>query len=66
LAPSDFVLFGCAKGKLTGYRAETPSELLVRIRVILAEIPRETLNAVFLEWMERLQNCAQVDGEYVG
>jgi hypothetical protein len=31
------------------YRAETQSELLVRIRVIiiLAEIPRETLNAVF-------------------
>jgi hypothetical protein len=49
-----------------GYRAEIPSELLVRIRVILAEIPRETLNAVFLEWMERLQNCVQVDGEYVG
>jgi hypothetical protein len=35
-----------------GYRAETPSELLVRIRVTLAEILRETLNAVFLEWME--------------
>jgi hypothetical protein len=48
------------------YRAETPSELLVRIRVILAEIPRETLNAVFLEWMKRLQNRVQVDGEYVG
>jgi hypothetical protein len=30
------------------------------------EIPRETLNAVFLEWMERLQKCVQVDGEYVG
>jgi hypothetical protein len=41
------------------YRAETPSELLVRIRVILAEIPRETLNAVFLEWMERLQNACR-------
>jgi hypothetical protein len=49
-----------------GYRAETPSELLVRIRVILAEIPRETLNAVFLEWMERLQKCVKVDCEYVG
>jgi hypothetical protein len=49
-----------------GYRAETPSELLVRIRVILAEIPRKTLNAVFLEWMELLQKCMQVDGEYVG
>jgi hypothetical protein len=34
------------------YRAETPSDLLVRIRVILAEIARETLNALFLEWME--------------
>jgi hypothetical protein len=49
-----------------GYRAETPSELFVRIRVIMAEIPRETLNAVFLEWMERLQKCVEVDGEYVG
>jgi hypothetical protein len=48
-----------------GYRGETPSELLVRIRirirVILAEIPWETLNAVFLEWMEQLQNaCRQI------
>jgi hypothetical protein len=49
-----------------GYRAENPSELLVRIRVILAEIPRETLNAVFLEWIERLQKCVQIDGGYVG
>jgi hypothetical protein len=49
-----------------GYRTETPSELLVHIRVILVEIPRETLDAVFLEWMERSQKCVQVDGEYVG
>jgi hypothetical protein len=48
-----------------GYRTETPSELLVRIRAILAEVPRETLNTVFLKWMERLQKCVQVDGEYV-
>jgi hypothetical protein len=60
LAPSDFFLFGYVKGKLMGYRAETPSELLARIRVILAEIPRETLNAVFLEWMERLQNTCRL------
>jgi hypothetical protein len=66
LASPDFFFFGYVKGKLMGYRAETPSELLVRIRVILAEIPRETLNAVFLKWMERLQKCVQVDGEYVG
>jgi hypothetical protein len=66
LAPSDFFLFGYVKGKLMGYRAGTPSELFVRIRVILAEIPRETLNAGFLEWMERLLKCVQVDGDYVG
>jgi hypothetical protein len=46
------------------YRAETPSELLVRVLVILAGTPRETLSAVFLEWMERLQKCVEVDGEY--
>jgi hypothetical protein len=52
LAPSDLFLFGYVRGKLMGYRAETPSEFLVRIRVILVEILRETLNAVFLEWMD--------------
>jgi hypothetical protein len=66
LAPSDFFLFGYVKGKLMGYQTETPSELLVCIRLILAEIPRDTLNAVLLEWMERLQKRVQVDGEYVG
>jgi hypothetical protein len=55
LAPSEFFLFGYVKGKLMGYRADTPSEFLVRIPAILAEILRETLNAVCLEWMEQLQ-----------
>jgi histone-lysine N-methyltransferase SETMAR len=66
LAASNFFLFGYVKRKLMGYRAEIPSELLVRLRVILEEIPREALNAIFLEWMERLQKCVQVDGEYLG
>jgi hypothetical protein len=48
LAPSAFFLFGYVKGKLMRYRAETPSELLVCIQIILAEISPETLNAVFL------------------
>jgi hypothetical protein len=52
LAPSGVFRFGYVKGKMMGYRPETPSELLVRIRDIMAEILRETLNAVFLEWME--------------
>jgi histone-lysine N-methyltransferase SETMAR len=52
LAPSDFFFFGYVKGKLMGYCAESPSELLVRIRVILTEIPREALNVVFFECLE--------------
>jgi histone-lysine N-methyltransferase SETMAR len=55
LAPSDFFLLGYVKRKLMGYHAESPSELLIRIRVILLEIPQETLNVVFLDWMERLR-----------
>jgi histone-lysine N-methyltransferase SETMAR len=47
LAPSDFFLFDFVKRKLMGYRAESESEPLVRIRVILAEIPRDVLNALF-------------------
>jgi hypothetical protein len=58
LARSDFFLFGYVKGKLMGYRAETPSELLVRIRVILAEIPPETLNALFSNgWSDCKNAC---------
>jgi hypothetical protein len=43
LAPSGFFLSGYVKGKLMGYRAENPSDLLVRIRVILAQIPNRRL-----------------------
>jgi hypothetical protein len=42
-------------GKLMRYRVETPSELLVHIWVILAEIQQEILNPDFMECMERLQ-----------
>jgi hypothetical protein len=66
LAPSDFFLFGYVKGKLMEHHAESPSELLIGIRVILSEIPPERLNAVFLEWMERLRKCIDTNAEYVG
>jgi hypothetical protein len=66
LAPSGFFLFGYGKGKLMGYQAGSATELLVRIQVILAEILREALNMVFLEWMQRMQKYINSDGEYVG
>jgi hypothetical protein len=48
-----------------GYHADTLPELLVRIRVILSEIPRETLNAAFPDWMERSQKYIDTNGEDV-
>jgi hypothetical protein len=66
LAPSDFFLFGYVKKKLMGKRAESESELLVGIRVMLAEIRRDVLNAVFLEWVDRLHKCIETNGDYVG
>jgi hypothetical protein len=65
LTPSDFFLFGCLKRKLMGYHTESLSELLIRIRIILSDIPRDTLNAVFLEWMERVQKYSHTNGEYI-
>jgi hypothetical protein len=47
LAPSDFFLFGYVKGKLMGYRAETPSELLIHIRVMAGGNPAGALERSF-------------------
>jgi hypothetical protein len=66
LAPSDFFLFQYVKRKLMGYRAESESELLVRIRVILTEIPGDVFHAVLFEWVNRLQQCTEINGDYAG
>jgi hypothetical protein len=50
LAPSDFSLFSHVKRNLMGYRAESLSELLFGIQVILKVIPCKTLIEVFLKW----------------
>jgi hypothetical protein len=47
VALSDFFPFGYVKRKWMGYLAESESELLVRICLILAEIPQDVLNVVF-------------------
>jgi hypothetical protein len=66
LASLNFFLFGDVKRKLMGYRAESEWELLVRIRVTLAEIPGALLGAVFFDLMDRLQKCIETNGDSVG
>jgi hypothetical protein len=59
-------LFGYVKRNLMGYRAENLCELLVRIQVIVRAIPGEILIEVFLEWMKRLQQSIDMNGEFLG
>jgi hypothetical protein len=56
LAPSDFWLFKYLKGVLQGRSFDEPDELLSVLPGILRKVDRETLDAVFQEWMTRLQN----------
>jgi hypothetical protein len=49
---------------LAGRSFAHAGELLEIIRVVLNEIRKETLQAVFLDWMERLRECIVINGDY--
>ena len=55
VASSDFFLFGYVKSKINGLHNDSPEELLDTIKVILDEIPQETLFKVFDEWEIKLK-----------
>ena len=65
LAPSDFYLFGSIKRNLSGTSFDEGEELLSAIVEILDSIEKATLNRVFIEWMERLRRCLDINGDYV-
>jgi histone-lysine N-methyltransferase SETMAR len=65
LAPSDFYLFGYVKQLLAGQEFPDGEALVGAINAILEGIEKVTLQRVFLEWMERLQRCIEIGGEYV-
>jgi hypothetical protein len=66
LAALDFVLFGHVKRMLMESQVESLSELLVGLRVILSEIPREELNEIFLDYIERLQKYIDINKKIIG
>jgi hypothetical protein len=61
LVPSDFLLFGALKSQLSGRIFESPDELVWAIGEIASAIPRTTLERVFLEWKERLQQFIDIN-----
>jgi histone-lysine N-methyltransferase SETMAR len=64
LAPSDFYLFGYVKRCLAGLSFEDADQLLVTVEGAFEGIGKVTLQAVFLEWMDRLRKCIATNGEY--
>jgi hypothetical protein len=56
-APSDFFLFACLKREMAGITANSPADILSEIPRIFQEISKETLVAVYEEWIT--QYCFQ-------
>jgi hypothetical protein len=64
LAPSDFSLFGYVKRCLAGLSFEDADQLFAAVEGVLDSIEEVTLQAVFLEWMDRLRKCIATNREY--
>jgi hypothetical protein len=64
LGPADFYLFGYVKGCLTGLSFEGAKQFLEAIQAVLDGIEKVTLQAVFLEWMDRFRKYIAANGEY--
>jgi hypothetical protein len=64
LTPSDLDLFGYVKRCLAGLSFEDADQLLAAVEGVLDGIEKVTLQAVFLEWTDRLRNYIATNGEY--
>jgi hypothetical protein len=63
-APSDFYLFGYVNGCLTDLPFEDADQLLAAVEGIFEGIEKVALQAVFLEWMDRLRKSIATNREY--
>jgi histone-lysine N-methyltransferase SETMAR len=64
LAPSDFYLFGNVKRCLAGFSFEDADQLPAAVEGVLEGIEKMTMQAVFLEWLDRLWKCIATNGKY--
>lgn len=64
VSPYNFFLYGMLKGLLKGRSHETFDTLFISIDEILQEIPKETWEAVYDEWISRFNQVITSWGEY--
>jgi hypothetical protein len=62
---SDFYLFGYVKRCLADLSFEDADQLLGAVEDVREGLEKVTLQAVFLEWMDRLKKCIATNGEYI-
>jgi hypothetical protein len=63
LAPPDSYLFGYVKRSLAGLSFEDADQFLAAVEGVLEGIEKVTLQAIFLEWMDRLMKYIVTNGE---
>jgi hypothetical protein len=63
LAPSDFFLFGDAKRELSGCSFDDADDLLTAVQEPLDGFEQSTSISVFDEWVKRLEQCIETQGE---
>jgi hypothetical protein len=63
---SDFCLFGYIKRFLAGLSFEDADQLLAAGEGVREGTEKVTLQAVFLEWVDRSRKCIATNGEYSG
>jgi histone-lysine N-methyltransferase SETMAR len=64
LAPSDFYLFGYVKRSFAGFSFEDADTVRATVEGVIEDIEKVTLQAVFLEWMDRSRKCITINGEH--
>jgi hypothetical protein len=64
-ASCDFFLFGSIKDNLKDTVFSDEEELSIAIRGITTAIPGDLLPSVFSQWMKRLRDCIDTNGDYV-
>jgi exoribonuclease R len=64
LALSDFYLFSHVKHCLRGQSSEMADELFLSIDAVLRGLEKYTLLAAFLDWVQRLRQSIEANGDY--
>ena len=65
ISPCDFWFFGYCKQNLKEEEIEDEDELIFKVRKIVKQVPKNVLQSVFTNWMDRLRTVIKSGGELI-